>query len=387
MIAQTVASTALIVVEYGAQYSGVRSVAQATSTGEVSELLAGITWARAGLCAIVSSGISGGSWIVLGSGDPLFLQLIVSQLLLLGGALQPTWFFQGLQRFALLSVVQMFSRLLCYATILLYVRNESDILLAQFFLSLPFILNALILMPIALASTRVSSVLNARTQLETAVNFLRSGADIFAGQLGTILFSGSTTLAVGVFAGNASAGYYSLGERLVRGVAMLAGPVCESLFPRVSSVLSDVGLEKLEQTRRLLKRVLYASGICLFVTALTLYLAAPEIARLLSSSPAGQVKLELTVQSLSLVPLLIFLNNFFGTVYLVATGQARLYRNAIAVSALFLPCCLLTVPRFVGFVGYPLSLLLAESLLATLAVLWGAGALNSSVIRKEHEVS
>jgi Na+-driven multidrug efflux pump len=148
-----------------------------------------------------------------------------------------------------------------------------------------------------------------------------------------------------------------------------------------------VGLEKLEQTRRLLKRVLYASGICLFVTALTLYLAAPEIARLLSSSPAGQVKLELTVQSLSLVPLLIFLNNFFGTVYLVATGQARLYRNAIAVSALFLPCCLLTVPRFVGFVGYPLSLLLAESLLATLAVLWGAGALNSSVIRKEHEVS
>lgn len=203
--------------------------------------------------------------------DKLYLYregILISMLMVIGTALFPVWWFQGLNRMKELSVINIISKILTYPLIFVFVKKSTDSNLAIFFQSLTFFI-AGILSIIYIYKTHKSYFSNIR--FGSWRNYLDEIKDswlIFLSNSSISLYTNSLTLLLGFFSTTYNVGLFSAMERIVRVICFgVLGPVNQACFP----VIARLKIDNLDRAKKIFKIILTAVCI-LMLTAFSLIL-------------------------------------------------------------------------------------------------------------------
>lgn len=286
-----------------------------------------------------------------------------SGLLVLGNAVFPQWYFQGMERLKEVALAQALAKCLVTGAALVLVRTAQDVVLAAAILASPQLVGAVA----AWCTGRgiVPATFHRPTLVEVWLS-LRGSWHMFASNVWISLYSYTNTLVLGLICGEREVAWYSLGARITGFVNGLSTPVTQAVFPRASLLFAGPR----EQAWTLLRRVTLLLLPALALVALALGLFAPLVVRLLAGPDyAGAVPV---LRILAVMPLLLTSSTLLAQTVMVNIGlTAQLWRIYALVGLLNLPLLFLLVQRYAA-AGAAWSLVFAEALgpLLMLRAVW-----------------
>lgn len=369
IIAQTMSLFGVATVEYGFNLTGVRQVALVRGDRlALGRLYRDINLIKLLFCAICAVLLAVG--VVIAVPDPeITLALGVGFLTVLGAALQPNWFFMGLERFKVITFTQVVGRAMCLLLIFRWVTGPGDYLAALLLFFLPTLVSGVIQILVAGRYFAGTDLSMHRFNAETLRAAVRDGFDIYVSQMAATLFASVNTLVVGWLVGAAESGRYAFAEKIMRGMAVLSTPVTETIFPRVVAGLST----DLEPTLCLLRRLLFAGVAVYLAAAVVMGVGFGTVAHAFGLAHTAQIG-DL-FQVMAIVPALIYANNLCGTQVALGLGHARAFRDVVMGSGVLLMAWSLLLVWQLGAQGAAWALLLGE-----LGICLGMASLSVRVI-------
>lgn len=377
MLTQAVILYFILMVEYGFSLTGARAVSKARhSPMQCAALLVEINTTKLimALALAICLAIFGRLMP-----DDLEVLLLVGFIGVLGAALQPMWFFQGLEEFPLVSTVQVFARITCLVPVIFLVNGQDDFLLAQALMMAPWLLSGTVLG--VLAHLRYRKNVTHHATIGGIVRQLRDGLDVFLSQIATSFFTGTNTIIVGSALGATAAGYFAMADKIVRAIAQLSAPICEALFPRISG-----NIEKNRPAAlNLARKVLIYGGAAFVVTGILLIVFSGLIANLVAKGAASEVAL--IIRIMAFVPFMVFANNIFGTQILLTLGWQREFRNSVLISGLVLVALCLLLTKILGLKGAPIAIVAGEFLILSMMFFYSTKAVGNPWMLKGEAAS
>jgi|GEM_PF-6648234 len=265
--AYTMGQLISLLVEYGFEFTGTRTVATASSPRERWETLNGVTIAKLMLLALsVAIG-----WFVIRH-DPVIGQ---SPLIVLGAffiaattGIHFNWFYQGIERVALAGKINIVVRFVSAAGIFLFVRHEHDVFPALCVFAVGNVLSscAMYMLLLALVSEHTFRPSNPFLLLKNGFNIFIS---TFLNQLQLRLI----TLFVGFFNPGPLVGYFGGAYRLAVVITQATHPITLVVYPRIASMVA----EKHSQTKRLWTLVFAGQTLILTLVSITFIFFSRQI--------------------------------------------------------------------------------------------------------------
>lgn len=281
---------------------------------------------------------------------------LAAYLAVIGNAMFPTWYFQGMEKMRYISVVVGASKAAGAIALFIFVHRPADALLSLAIQSLVFIVSGVVGLCVAFRSSRISITRPSLTDLKTT---LAEGWHLFVSTSATSLYSNTNVFLVGVLAGNVQAGYFSAAERLVRAIQGLTLPVSQAVFPHMNSL----AIQSRElATRFAAKTLKWMIVITLPPSVLFLVFANPITILCFGKASAGSV---IIVRTIALLPVLIAITNVLGIQTMISFGLDKQYSRILLSAGLFNVLLATALVHLFQARGAGMSLLIIEFLITT----------------------
>ena len=304
-------------VEYGFNFSGTRAIAQNRNNRENLECIFSRICA-AKIVLMVSSFLFFIATIYL---IPMLRRYAVLHLftfgLVIGEALLPAWFFQGMERMQLLTILNCSSKLLFAVILFTFVKSPDDFLLVNLFYSFGAIaagITGLVLV------YRVFGIRLLLPSLAAVAGELRRGFYLFVGTFMPTLYNNTSTFILGLAAPEILVGYYAAAMKVINLVTQFITILSRVFYPFLSR-RSDEFIA--------VRRTLLITG-----AALSLILVAganPIITVLFSARFSAAIPL---LRILSVGIFMLAVMAAYGTNYLLVHRKDRLYMLLTVVASI-----------------------------------------------------
>lgn len=308
------------VVEFGFGLSATRDVAMhREDRKKISEIL----WAVLTCQAVLSA-------LIVATVYPAFLLmdltfrwniLLPTLIFIVFQGAMPLWFFRGLERLVLVATLTIISRLSVLVFIPIYVKGPGDICDALWIFALSATTSTII--GYSLAALRAEIV---RPSFEMIRRIASEAFPLFAVQISAGLLTIGNTVIMGLFVSPVQIGYYAGVERVVTGLRQMMNPAVDTLFPRISRILTgQISGERVVRTA-----MAGMVGLGAVMTVLLMLLAHPVIRFIFGSEvpPALSV-----LYVLALGPVMIGVVHALGTLWLLPLGDRKSYSSALLLGA------------------------------------------------------
>jgi len=351
---------AILVTEFGFNLTAARDISVAREKPEVVARIYWSTQAAKSLLFLACSIVLAAVVFAIPSFRQHWSVFAASGLLVLGCVVFPQWYFQGLERLRDVASFQAAAKCTIAATALLFVHSPRDGVIAALILSAPQLVATLA--AIALGKAMRPAIFY-RPSWSDIVEAMHRGWHLFLSSLSSSLYGYTNTFVLGLLAGPGAAALYNVAERLVLAIQALAGPVTQSVFPRVSLLFAEDAGRAWGILRRTTKFLLPAIALASLATALL----APWLVRLIGGGGyAGAVPV---LRVMAVVPLLVTSSTLLAQLVIVNLNlTAQLPRIYFGVGILNI---MLLVPLILklGAVGAGVALVIAQTMLPTLMLL------------------
>jgi PST family polysaccharide transporter len=333
-----------LVVDYGFTLSASRRIAVEREDVEAVSRTAAEVWAAKALLCLAGLALLGLAGYVVPPVREVRGLCLALYGTVAGNVLSPLWAFQGMERLVPVSLVNLAGRGLIVLATFGFVRRPGDVLVYALIVGGTYLATGLAGMLLAFTSLALRPVWPSWKGVGRA--FREGGACFAAAASGSLLTAGNPFI-VGLLAGHAAAGHYSLAEKVAFAAAGLLWPLSQAAYPRSSRLASRSELQAAYRGwRAKVLAVMGAAGAVLFGFLLG---GASVIATVLAGPSAAPVAAALRV--LAPVALLSAFTNAFGVQGMLASGQERaLTVTLLAAGALNLALGLVLVPRW-GEIG------------------------------------
>jgi len=326
-------------VEFGFSLSATRLVAKERSNrDELADIFAQVTGAKAVL-AVVS--------LAIATAVVHFVPQFRDQRILLyagagAGIAQAygvAWFYQGLERMRLISIIDILGRACFAASVFIFVHGPQDdwvVLCLQFFWY-----SAATLFLIGLFyrefSFRYPSLVGVRSML-------KNSGSLFLYRSALTLYTVANTILLGFMAPPASVALYAAGEKVYEAVSSLLTPLSQALYPRMNLLIEH----DRQGAGRLLRLSVLLHVSVGFVLAGILYAAAPLIVRI-GLGPGYEAVVRIVRVMSALLPMLAC-TLVMGCHIMLPLGMDKQF-TAITVVAGFVNLlgAVILVPRYAHF--------------------------------------
>lgn len=280
-----------------------------------------------------------------------FLLYVCSFGVVIGQTFFPTWFFQGVEDFKSVVVLNFISKLIFTVLIFFVVSEPSDAYLAALMNSLGGFFSTFLAVRIVFVKHKVRLV---KVRWNEVVSYAKKSIFVFMAQLKISLFSTANVFILGVLCGPKSVGYFSAAEKVMRALAQLQVPLLTVLYPKLSVDL----VEKKNQSIALLSKLTkYGASFYCIVAFFVVVFADYLIDLLFGPEYIESVSV---LRIVAICPLLIFLNNIYGTQVLLNFGKDRLYLMVLVVAGAFNVGASILLTINYGAAGTAFSLLCSE---------------------------
>ncbi|GGF27626.1 oligosaccharide flippase family protein [Echinicola rosea] len=277
--------------------------------------------------------------------------LIYSLLMLFSEATLPVWFFQGMEKMKLVSVANVFSKLLYLAGIVLFIQGPTDAKWVNFFFGGSALsINLLVL-------TYLNAELKVTVYFIGFINVVRSWKNnvyLFLSAMASHISVSGGLVVLSFFATANVLGMYSLAERVAMVLRLFPSIVVGAVFPNASKLFIDDKDSFFRFVSRVYKTTLiFSAGI-----SLTVYLLAPFIIKIL----AGEHNMTTSVkflQILAFVPFMATLN-IANMVLMLVSDQRKILFNSSWAFCLYMLLASIGLTSWLGGQGLAISMLSTE---------------------------
>lgn len=301
-----------IVVGFGYNLSAPREVAVNQGDKSVlSHLVSNVFSAKILLASVATLSILIGIF-----GFNLFQEyriiLALSVLLLFSEATLPLWFFQGMEKMKLISIANIFSKLLYLMGIVLFIHSPDQSQWVNFMMG---VFGLIINLSLLFYIHQFLGIRFYRPEISAIVKSLRDNVLLFFSNLASHISINGGLIILSFFSVAETLGMYSLAERVVMVLRLFPALIIQAIFPNSSRLIKEDPISFFKFLKKVYLRVLVA-GACL---SMATYWSAPWVIRVLSRSELKESVDYL--QLLASVPFLACLN--IGNVILLLVSDLK----------------------------------------------------------------
>lgn len=338
-----------LVVDYGFVYSATRQIATASNETEVESIIAGVSGAKVLLSAVaLVAAFAAYLFVPLFHQHPVLLWVaVISEIV---KALLPVYYFYGIQRVAIASLLDISARAVAAGGIFIFVHSQQD---AWKVFALTGI-TAAVTFVIGHAIIRRRYTLR-WPRLREGWHMLREGWAMFLFRSAHSIYTLGNAFVLGLFAAPRAVGYYAGAEKIGTAAVGLLAPLTTVLYPRAAALVKT----SLSRAAKVTRFTLYIVGAGSVALGLILWVGAPLIVRIILGPHFGESASVLRVLSMR-APLIAW-TNILGFQWLLVLGLERQFQK-ITVGALILNTLLATIlaPRF-SYNGMAWAVLISQA--------------------------
>lgn len=268
-----------------------------------------------------------------------YIIYILSFTMVLGQALLPIWYFQGIEQINKTVFPVLFGKVLSVIGILYFVRSESDAIFVNLFLGLGTVFSALYLLVSVFKNFHISPV---KTNKMKLMGEVKNNLPIFISNVGVFAYSNSSTLLLSFFVRPEIVGLFNIADKIVQlGKSMLL-MIHQVTYTRLCALIASSHFEALDFLKNVYKIIW--SGV--FLLCLTIYLFSYEIVAFFVTDVSQISKASEILKNLSLLLFVISLNMPFYQTLLAFKRDWIAVRVILSCSVLSLLLNFLLLPRY-----------------------------------------
>jgi len=233
----------------------------------------------------------------------------------IGQALFPIWYFQGLEKMKYITIVNITSKLIFTIAIFIFIQNETDYIIVPILNGLGFIVGGILSLWIINKNFNQSFKIQS---MQIVMMHFRDSSQFFLSRVSVSIYTSSNAFVLGLFTNITIVGYYSIAEQLYKAIQGFYQPIVQVLYPYVAK----------EKNIPLFKKIFTLSIIINTLGIILLYFIGGYIFDFLFSSKIGSESLEvfhiLLLSALVVVPSILI-----GYPFLGALGFAKYANNSV----------------------------------------------------------
>ncbi|MCH7415773.1 oligosaccharide flippase family protein [Belliella sp. R4-6] len=349
-LALSVVIMANIFVSFGFNLSAPRDVAiNQSNKDELSHLVSNIFSGKIILAFFTSILILVGIF-GLGMFEGYQTILIFSLFMLFSEATLPLWFFQGMEKMKLISIGNVFSKLLFLLGIVLFIHKPDQAKWVNFLLAgSAFSINVLLLFYIHYEL----GITFYKPKFNKIFASLKSNILFFLSLLASHISVNGGLIVLSFFASSTILGMFSLAEKIGMVLRMFPALVIQAIYPNASKLYNQDRPKFYSYALKTAKWALVIGAIVSFGT----FLMAPIIIKLLSKKELPEAVDFLRI--LAFVPMLACLNNLNVLLFLVKDQKNLMFRSSW-LACLFMVVSSFFLTMYYGGVGLSFALISTE---------------------------
>ena len=160
----------------------------------------------------------------------------------IGQALFPIWYFQGLEKMKYITIVNITSKLIFTIAIFIFIQNETDYILVPILNGLGFIIGGILSLWI------VHKDFNQRFQIQSIkilLMYFKDSSQFFLSRLSSVGYSNVNTFLAGILLSPVFVTYYYLADKAVSVILTLFSPIVQTIYPYLAKKYNFIFLVKL----------------------------------------------------------------------------------------------------------------------------------------------
>jgi len=355
MVAQSVAVFLTIIVDFGFNISATREVANLKNDKEKLSQFYWNVFSIKLVLIIITFILLLGLIICVDkfSVDPLIY--LFSFGLVLGQAIFPTWFFQGIEKMQIITIVNVAAKLFFTISLFFVVLSPADYRYVPIFNGLGFVISGLFGFVFSLQYVKFIF-----PKLSQVKEIIENSSSLFFSNFAVSLYTSSNTLILGFFAGDSMAGVYASMEKLILAIKSMYSPLYQAIFPNLSTKPYD-------EIRSYIDKMRIPIGFLGLIISIIIFFGAKQIL-MFAFDDAFIVGYSAVFQILGLISILSSLNMLYVTLYFPSIKKYKI-RMKILISGGFLNLIIaLSLVKFYTIYGVAISAVTAELFILLLAV-------------------
>ena len=279
------------------------------------------------------------------------LLFFVTFLSVLGTALFPLWFYQGIEKMNYILIVTVSVRLMVTILIFVIIKNENDFIkLAGLNTSAQFVIGFAGLL-IVLNKFHIKYNFPKISLLELQI---KNGWNLFLSTVWINLYTTSNIFILGLFAPANVVGYFAAADKIRMAFQGILSPMSQSVFPYVNNLLNDSYERFISFNKKLFKIALLVGTII----SIALFLFAEPLVNIVLGRDYESSILVLKI--IAWLPVVIFLSNVLGIQTMLPMNKHKSFAIILFFAAMInLSLSFILVPKYFE-IGTSISVLVTE---------------------------
>lgn len=307
-----------IIVDYGFQLTATREVALKKNNEKKLSIIFSQVMITKSLLLIFASFILTVLILIFENFSNNWILFYSSFLFVVGHAIFPMWFFQGIEEMKYISYLNIASKLLFLITIFLFIKSPSDYLLYPLLNGFWIIVVGIYGVFIIFSKYNIKFSWQPISDIETVI---KNGWNVFLGEVAPSLYTNTTTFLLGLFVSMESVGYFTLANRLVSATTSIIYIVRNVTFPYLNRNFKNF------------KKITFIMILMGLFFTIFLMVSSHIIVPLLFGSKSN--KIEELVYLLAISPMLYAIILSYGSNYLVVLNKNKEYKKITILTSLF----------------------------------------------------
>lgn len=276
--------------------------------------------------------------------------LMFSTVLLFSEAILPLWFFQGMEKMKLISVTNIFSKLLFLFGIVLFIQAPEQAKWVNFILgSSALLLNIFLLIYMRFAM----QIHFFWPTIKTIWHSLRDNVYLFLSNIASHISVNGGLIILSFFGSDTTLGMFSLAEKITMVLRLLPTLIIQAVYPNASKLYH---LDQEAFIKFVSKAYVIGIGLALMVSTATFF-SAGFIVEILAKSRLEESVMYLKI--LSFIPFLASLNIINGVILFVANQKELLFKASWLMCA-YMVVVASVLTAYYGGIGLCFALLSSE---------------------------
>ena len=357
MIAQSVALFLTIIVDFGFNISATKEVAYLKNDKEkLSQFYWNIVFVKLILIIITFIILLGMTFFINKFKlDPLVY--LFSFGLVLGQAIFPTWFFQGIEKMQVITFVTVGAKLFFTLSLFFVVFSPDDYLYVPIFNGLGFVISGLFGFIFSLQYVKFIS-----PKLLQIKDIIKNSLSLFFSNLAVSFYTSSNVIILGFFAGDSIAGIYSSMEKLILAIKSIYTPIYQAIFPNLSTKPD-------KKVRIFIDKIRIPIGILGAVISTIIFFESKTILNF-AFNDSLITSYSIVFQFLGLISLFSSLNMLYVTLYFPSINKYKIRMKILISGGFFNLIVALVFVQFFTIYGVAFSAITTELFILILAIIF-----------------
>jgi len=156
---------------------------------------------------------------------------LLTFLMVFGQMLFPVWYFQGMEKMKLVTIVNVISKIIFTVLVFVVIQEKSDYIYVPLINGVGFIFGGILSLIILHMKFNQKFKISSFSSLKY---YFLDSSQYFLSRISVTLYTASNAFILGIFTNNTMVGYYSIAEKLYQALQQMYQPIIRTLYPYIA---------------------------------------------------------------------------------------------------------------------------------------------------------